>query len=212
MPRTKIPAQSDFPYHISGRCINKEWFNLPMSTVWSIMSDELRFANYAYGVKIHSFVLMTNHFHLLLSTPEANLSLAMWNFMGKSSRFLTKAGNRINQTYGSRHFRTVVKGYHYFTHAYKYVYANPVKAGLCERAELYPYSTLNGLIGLNRLTIPLEEDTLLFGNVEKTLEWLNKKTDDEDWQKIKTAMKKKEFKIAKDKNSKKANHLEIDML
>lgn len=207
-----MPAQSNFPYHISARCINKEWFNLPMDTVWSIMSDELRFINYAYGVKIHAFVLMTNHFHLLLSTPEANLSEAMWNFMGKSSRFLTEAGNRINQTYGTRHFRSVIKGSHYFSHAYKYVYANPIKAGLCERAELYPYSTLNGLIGFNRLTIPLEEDTLLFEDVEGTLEWINKTPKEEDWKKIKSAIHKKEFKIAKDHNTKKTNHLENDML
>jgi len=44
---------------------------------------------------------------------------------------------------------------------------------LVRRAEEYPYSTLNGLLGKRTLLIPIIEDTKLFSGVEQTLNWLN---------------------------------------
>lgn len=208
MPRAKAILQSDFPYHVSARCINKEWFNIPMGDVWDIMSRQLMYVSIAYGVQIHSFVLMNNHFHLLISTPKANLSEAMWNFMSQTSTYLTEAGNRINQTYGSRHFRSVISHGHYFNHAYKYIYLNPVVAGLCERAEDYPYSTLHGLLGRRHLFIPVVEDKLLFGDTDQILTWVNRRPSDEDWGAVSLAMKRPEFKFGKDKKTKRVLTLE----
>jgi putative transposase len=212
MPRAKIPEQSIYPYHITGRCINKEWFSVSMEVVWEIMSRELRFLTYAYDVKIHSFVLMSNHFHLLATTPQANLSVAMWNFMKQSSFSLTSAGNRINQTYGQRYFRSVVMSEHYFMHAYKYVYANPLKAGFVDKVENYRFSTLHGLLGYERLQIPIVEDTLLFQDINHTLNWLNRKVSQENWNSVKFALEKREFKLARNKDNKKPSCLEIDTL
>ena len=212
MPRAKIPEQSNYPYHITGRCINKDWFNIPMESVWEIMCRELSFLSYAYDIKIHSFVLMSNHFHLLASTPQANLSEAMWNFMKQSSFSLTTAGNRINQTYGQRYFRSVITSGHYFNHAYKYIYANPVKAGFVEKVEQYRFSTLHGLLGFEKLNIPIVEDTLLFEDTEYILKWLNRKVSEENWKSVKFALEKREFKLAKSKVNKKSSLLEIDTL
>jgi hypothetical protein len=65
-------------------------------------------------------------------------------------------------------------GYHHFTTVYKYIYRNPVEAGLCQYVEEYPWSTLNGLLGFSKLHIPVEEDTFLFdAGVTPILEWLN---------------------------------------
>lgn len=96
MPRSKAILQSDYPYSITARCINREWFNISMNRVWDIFCDELTHVNQVYNMNIHSFVLMSNHFHLITSTPEANMSQAMQQFMHRSSRALTKEGNRIN--------------------------------------------------------------------------------------------------------------------
>ncbi len=202
MARTPAILQSEFPYHITGRCINKEWFNIPMDLVWEIMSTELMFLSFAFDFKIHSFVLMQNHFHLLATTPSANLSEAMMHFMGKTSRQLTRAGNRINQTYGGRHFRSVIRGERYFSHANKYVYFNPVKAGLVSRVEDYKYSTLHGLLGREKLLIPVLEDTLLFDSVDETLAWLNSKPVESDWDLVRKAMRRRNFRFPRDSNRK----------
>jgi REP element-mobilizing transposase RayT len=185
---------------------------MPIGEVWEIMSLRLYYLHTVFDVEILAFVLMSNHFHLLLRTPSANLSEAMANFMRETSRAITKAAHRINQTYGQRHSRTIIGSHHYFLQAYKYVYRNPVAAGLCERPENYPYSTLSGLLGANRLIIPVQHDLTLFPDVEGTLDWLARPSNKEDWQSVKRALRRHEFSLAKDRSSKEPNRLEIDSL
>lgn len=175
MPRKIIPISPSDPYHISARCLNREWFKLPLASVWSLMEDYLFLTSSLYGLRIHSFVLMSNHFHLLLTAPEGNLSQALLYFMRETSREITRMSGRINQTYGNRHHKTRISDYHYFMNTYKYVYQNPVRAGICKHVEDYPFSSLNGLCGFSRLSIPLVEDTILFSPAfdESALRWLN---------------------------------------
>ncbi|MCB0393426.1 MAG: transposase [Bdellovibrionales bacterium] len=144
-----------------------------MQDVWEIFSEELYLTSKYYGLLIHSFVLMNNHFHLIASTPQSNISECMRYFMKNSSDRLTHAGNRINQTYGGRHFKTILQCSNYYLNAYKYNYLNPVIAGITKRAEEYPFSTLRGLLGFHHLLIPMAPDNILFANVEETLKWLN---------------------------------------
>ncbi len=198
MPRAKTILQSNFPYHVTGRCINREWFDLPLEIVWDIFCNELMVADHLFSLRIHSFVLMKNHFHLLVSTPDANISKAMQYFMRESSRRLAKRGKRINQTYGARYFRSVIESHSYFMHAYKYVYANPVQAGIVERAEVYKFSTLHGLLGLGPASIPLVEDTLLFEDIYGTLQWINQKPNLEQWEAVRKALRRTEFKYPKE--------------
>lgn len=173
MGRQSAVLQPEFPYNISARCINKEWFNIPMERVWDIMCEELLFTVKDKNLMIHSFVLMTNHFHLIASTPDSNISTCMWQFMHRSSRRLTREGNRINETYAGRHYKCILQHPNYFLNAYKYNYRNPVEARLCKNVEDYAFSTLKIKLGLTDLRFPMAEDTTLLSNPEHTLKWLN---------------------------------------
>src|SRR5690606_19420490 len=115
---------------------------------------------------------------------------AMAYFMKSTSHELTFFGNRINLTYGSRHFRSIIDKQHYFNQAYKYFYRNPVVAGACDNVEDYKYSTLHALLGRSKLLVPVESDDLLFNDVEKTLNWLNTPTNEEDWRAVGNALRK----------------------
>lgn len=212
MPRKLFIQNPERPYNVTARCINKDWFSMPMNEVWEIMQEQLYFIHIAYGVKIHSFVLMSNHFHLIISAPEGNLSLAMGRFMRETSRLITKSANRLNQTYGSRFHRSMLGSYHNFLNVYKYNYYNPVKAGICERVELYPYSTLGGLIGLKHLLIPVTEDTLLFENgyPDKILDWLNRTPKTEHLEYMRRALRKNVFELPHIDS--RVNPLEFDLL
>jgi putative transposase len=174
MPRAKAILQSDFPYNITARCINKEWFNIEMPQVWRIFCEELNKTALDHKLLIHSFVLMNNHFHLIASTPEANISQCMQQFMVRSSRRLTRAGNRINETFAGRHFKCILNHPNYYLNAYKYNYRNPVDAGICERAEQYPFSSLQFVLGLSPRLFPMAEDTTFISDPYGTLEWLKK--------------------------------------
>lgn len=212
MPRPHAILQSEFPYHVSARCINREWFHIPLQNVWNIMSDQLYFVTHAYSARIHAFVLMQNHFHLLISTPEANLNQIMWNFMGETSRTLTRSSNRINQTYGARHSRSVIDSPHYFHHAYKYVYANPVRAGAAKTVESYRFSTLHGLLGKSPLTIPVVDDSILFSDVTQTMRWLNRPASQENWKLVQQAIRKTKFRLARARITNKPTFLEVNPL
>ena len=203
MPRKKYHPSESVPYHITARCINKEWFQIPLNEVWEILSEYLFFIHYAYNVKVHSFVLMNNHFHLILTTPDANLSEAMNYFMRETSKQFGLVSGRINQIYGGPYFWSLLKSQVYYGHAYKYVYRNPVEAGLCLNVEEYPFSTLHSLVGNSKTIIPLSDDTLLFSDLESQINWLNKNYSSLDYKRdIKNALRKREFHFGKDKNRK----------
>lgn len=198
MARKSFQIDPLTPYHISSRCINRDWFSIQMGEVWKIMEDYLHFIHHAYKIDIHSFVLMSNHFHMLASSPNGNLSDAMAFFLRETSRYLTKESGRINRTWGGRYFRSRIGSNHYFLNVYKYVYRNPIEAGLCISAEEYPFSTLPGILGTSKIVIPLTEDTLLFdGSLEKNLSWINRTPHREHTEAIRRGLQKKEFSIAK---------------
>ena len=202
MGRAKAILQSEFPYNISARCINKEWFQIPMDVVWEIFCEELNRTHKEYEMQIHSFVLMSNHFHLIATTPMANVSQCMHQFMHRTSRRLTREGNRINETYAGRHFKCILQHNNYYLNAYKYNYRNPVAAGLCESAENYKYSTLQGLISPAKQKIKIIEDSTFLTNPEGTLEWINTSPRQELVEGFKFGLKHQFFKSKKTSDNK----------
>jgi putative transposase len=211
MPRKTHPIHSEFPYHVSARSHGGDWFRIRPEQAWKVMSDYLYFISLVYEVKIHAFVLMSNHFHLLVSTPKANLSEAMNYFMRETSKEINRVSGHCNQVYGGRFYRTLITSPFYLDHAYKYVYRNPVKAGLVQKCEEYRFSTLHGLLGQSRLSIPVIEDHRIFGQglLENTLQWINTKPTEINDEAMGRALKRKNFKFARGRNSG-GNTLETD--
>jgi putative transposase len=213
MPRKQIPIVATDPYHITARCINRQWFDLPISSVWSIMENYLYLLCASYNLKIHAFVLMSNHFHLLLTAPEGNLSSALLYFMRETSKQITFMSGRINQTYGNRNHKTRINSYHHFLNTYKYVYQNPVQSGLCNKVQDYPYSTLNGILGGSQLVIPICENILFADDFQNSeLEWLNKNPSKEHWQQMKAALRRSTFELKVCKRTRLRSPLENELL
>lgn len=203
MPSRRNTGRTDCPYHIVARTSNKDWFEVPMPVLWDLFSNHLHSLHHWSGFQIHSFVLMNNHFHLIATIPNGNCGIAMNYFMRETSKSIARMSGRINQIYGRPYYASALKTNHYYLNAYKYLYRNPVDAGLCKKVESYPYSTLNCLLGLSKANIPIAEDTLLFDDTESNLKWLNKEYPSEDIRKIiATALRHKEFKFPVDKNRK----------
>lgn len=199
MGRKLAILQSVFPYNICASTINKDWFNLNMDIVWQVFCEELYMVSLVHNLKIHSFVLMSNHFHLIASTPKANISQCMHMFMGQVSRRLTALKNRTSGTFGGRHYKTVLNSCSYIENAYKYNYRNPVEAGICKRVEDYKYSSLRGVLGLEKLEFPVEESTDLIASTEDQLAWLNEKPPKEKVEAVRYALKRPYFQSKKNK-------------
>lgn len=185
------------PYFISATCIEPNWFSLPNALVWGVMSEQLHFIRHAYGVRIRAFILLQNEIFLLIETPNRNLSASMNWFMKETSRSLVRAAGRINQCYRSRYHRCLLTTHHQFRTAYKYLYHSSIVHGLSQEVLNYPFSTLPGLLGKHHQLIPVSEDQILFGDIERTLKWLNLKPGQEDWFAVKRALKKREFSLGR---------------
>jgi putative transposase len=211
MPRRQYEATALHPYHLGARCLNREWFRLPLPVVWEIFSEQLYFAHHAFNLCIHNFVLMSNHFHLVASTPDKNLSQTMNYFMRETSRLISRYSGRINQVYGAPYHRSLIRSEHYFMHAYKYVYRNPVEAGICSKVEDYQFSTLFGLLGRGHLLIPLAEDSLITGDANIYLDWLNKNYAADHKLQIKRALARSSFKFSLDRSNKRPSILEDEL-
>ncbi len=104
------------------------------------------FLNYreAGKFKLHEFVVMPNHIHVLLTVgPEVSIEKAMQLIKGGSS-FRAKKELGINSEIWQVGFSEErAYGVDSFGGFRKYIHENPVKRGLVERAEAYPYSSAN---------------------------------------------------------------------
>lgn len=211
MPRKKQIFTSEYPYHLSARCHNKEWFDLPMWQVWAVMSKYLSYISGTYKMEIHSFVLMNNHFHLIARFPENNMAEAMNYFMRETSRVISRKADRINQTYGGRYFRSVITKNNYLDHVYKYVYRNPVEAGVVENVQDYQFSTLYLKLNGVSCDFPIVDDPRLSAiQLNSTLLWLNTAPNANDKEEVRKALKKPEFSLTSRASGFFVHHLEVD--
>jgi len=70
-------------------------------------------------------------------------------------------------------FCNPIQSAEYYKIAYKYVYRNPVTAGMCARVEDYEFSSLRGLLGAENIGAPVIDNMGLIFGPRKMLAWLN---------------------------------------
>lgn len=195
MPRKNLIRTNESPYHITARCNNKDNFYLPKQEVWKIFAKYLRYVTVRYQVKVHSFVLMSNHFHLLITTPESNIDEVMYWVMKGVTLDIQQRTGRINRIFGSRYKWSVIDNDHYYHQVYKYVALNPVKANLIKTVQAYRFSTFHFLYFRKNCSFqiyPFFEKEKYFEN--STWTWLNEKYDDETNLLIKNGIRKSIYK------------------
>jgi putative transposase len=98
---------------------------------------------------LHEFVLMPNHFHLLVTPQEITLERALQLMKGgfsyRAKKELGFTGEIWQTSFHDRRVRDLPE-YQGFR---KYIHENPVKRGLCSSPEQYPYSSANGKFPLD---------------------------------------------------------------
>jgi putative transposase len=205
MARKPLIRTEQFPYHVVARSNNRDWFSPGLDAMWNLFSLHLRKISDAYGVEVHAFVLMSNHFHLLLTTPNKNIDQAMNYLM----REMTKSGNRIagriNHLFGGPYKWTVIHNSWQYAHTLKYLYLNPVKAGICDRVEDYKYSSLHASLpgtsysGLLLQQADMPVHPLLGSDISDALAWFNAGYSAEESDCLRRALRRKEFKLSPDR-------------
>ncbi len=194
MPRRGVLLQSIYPYGISARSNNKEWFDLPLSICWNIFTEVIEKTSERYGVRTHCFVLMSNHFHWLVSTPDSNLGEAMRYFMTETSRRIARASGRINKIYGSRYKWTFISEASYYANTIRYFYQNPLRAKICNDVDSYLWSTRSADSKI-KLTPDPKLETSIPSDPDELKRWLNRIPDGPYQLMMQKALRRSEFRF-----------------
>jgi putative transposase len=212
MSRKKLLTSDRFPYHVTARTNNKELFPIPLNEVWEILESECLTLRLLYEVEFQAIVLMPNHIHMIFTTPQANLGKVMLVFMTSFAKSVNFRSGRIGHVFGGPYFWSMITSTRYYGHALKYVYRNPVRAGLCDKVEQYPYSSLQGVLGFKHFAIPIHytrigaelnipEADLHF----EWLDWLNRPFTKEAEGLIRLCLSRKEMKMLIDRKGRRPN-------
>ena len=106
--------------------------------------DWLRRTVETFGWRLHAFVLMTNHDHLFVETPKANLAAGMQYLNGSYTSYFNRRHNRVGHLFQGRFRSHLVEEGGYFLEVSRYIHLNPVRARLVERPEQWPWSSYPG--------------------------------------------------------------------
>lgn len=88
-----------------------------------------------YSAKLHSYVLMDNHFHLLLETPLGNLSEIMRHFNISYTGFFNRRHRRVGHLYQGRYKSILVEKEAYLSILSRYIHLNPIRLKKLENSS-----------------------------------------------------------------------------
>jgi putative transposase len=200
MARKLLIRTNQYPYHVTSRSNNRAWFDLPMADTWEIALSCLCYANQKFPIHLHAFVLMSNHYHMLLTTPDANIDHFMQAFNKRFSEHLREKTSYINRMFGGPYKWSIINNRSYLYNVHRYIYQNPLSSGLVDKCEQYPYSTL--IFELNRADFPLKLVSNLDHEITDILPWFNKHIDNRDADGIRRGFKHAIFQLKKHRDTK----------
>ena len=121
-----------------------------------------------------AYCLMTNHYHLLLETPEPNLSQGMRQLNGLYTQRFNRRHERVGHIFQGRFNGILVEREAHLLELARYVVLNPVRAKMVPAAEDYRWSSLRATLGLVRAPAWLAHEMLLgpFGSRRRYLEFV----------------------------------------
>lgn len=106
--------------------------------------DWLRRTVEAHGWRLHAFVLMNNHEHLFVETPEANLSAGMQLLNGSYTSYFNRRHGRVGHLFQGRYKGHLIDEEGYYLEVSRYIHLNPVRARMARRPEEWPWSSYPG--------------------------------------------------------------------
>ncbi|MBN2581341.1 MAG: transposase [Pirellulales bacterium] len=106
--------------------------------------DWLRRTVETHGWRLHAFVLMNNHDHLFVETPEPNLAAGMQYYNGSYTSYFNRRHRRVGHLFQGRYRGHLIDEEGYFLEVSRYLHLNPVRARLVRRPEDWPWSSFAG--------------------------------------------------------------------
>ena len=101
-----------------------------------------------HGLACHAYCLMSNHYHLVLTTSQANLSTTMRQLNGIYAQKWNARHAHVGHVFQGRYVAQLVQDGQYFLTVCRYVALNPVRAGLVVTPDRWPWSSFGATAGL----------------------------------------------------------------
>ena len=145
MPREARELSKSGIYHILMRGINRQ-------NIFEDEEDCEKFTQTLYRYKeiskyeIYAYCLMGNHMHLLIKIGQESLEQVMRRICGSYVYWYNKKYDRIGNLFQDRFKSKPVEDDGYFMTVLRYIYRNPVKAGLVKKVEEYKWSNYSEYI------------------------------------------------------------------
>jgi putative transposase len=103
--------------------------------------NALQHVNKRYNWICHAYCLMTNHFHLLIETPDGNLSLGMRQLNGVYTQLFNKWHGRVGHLFQGRYKAILIQKDSHLLEVCRYVVLNPVRAKMVEKPGDWKWSS-----------------------------------------------------------------------
>jgi putative transposase len=134
-----------------------------------VFLDRLERTVKAFEWIVLAYCLMGNHFHLEIRTPEPNIARGMRSLNGWYAQRFNSRYDRTGHLFEGPYDAKLVEREAHFLEVARYVVRNPIRAGLCQKPEEWPWSSHRAAIGLERAPRWLAVAELLapFGAPEK---------------------------------------------
>ncbi|VAW77330.1 hypothetical protein MNBD_GAMMA12-3178 [hydrothermal vent metagenome] len=147
-------------YHVTSRGDGQE-------DIYLTDADRIAFLNVLSKVcerfnwVVHTYCLMSNHYHLLVETPDANLSQGMRQLNGVFTQKFNRNNERVGHVFQGRYKAILVQKESYLLELARYIVLNPVRAQMVRAAKDWPWSSYRATAGFKKNETWLSVDWLL---------------------------------------------------
>ncbi|MBM4307618.1 MAG: transposase [Deltaproteobacteria bacterium] len=147
------PLRIEFPgavYHVTSRG-NERKPIFKDDQDRKILLDILADVTLRYNWLCHAYCLMDNHYHLLIDTPDGNLSIGMRQLNGIYTQRFNKRHGRVGHLFQGRFKAVLVQKDSHLLEVCRYVVLNPIRAGIVQRPEEWIWSSYGATAGQAKL-------------------------------------------------------------
>ena len=114
-----------------------------------------------YNWVLQAYCLMSNHYHLLIETPDSNLSKGMRQLNGVYTQRFNRKHQRVGHIFQGRYKAILVEKDAYLLELARYIVLNPVRAQMVRSAKDWPWSSYRATAGLSSTPPWLSTEWLL---------------------------------------------------
>ena len=145
LSRLTLPG---YPHHVIQRGNNRQALFVDTADYQKLL-DLLLELSRKFSVAVHAYVLMSNHFHLLMTpSTEVGVPLLMQALGRSYVRYFNRVQQRTGTLWEGRYKSTLIQAEHHLLACMAYIDLNPVRAGMVDQARDYPWSSHGHYAGL----------------------------------------------------------------